>query len=318
MTLPDPPSPRKARRRWLWFPWTLFLLLVVGWTAGWFWLRIEAADRMDASAEALRKAGYTVEWKSRTLGGFPFRLDIALTDVRVAEPSGWGLSAPRLKGEAFVYAIDHWIAVAPEGLTLDRPIGGPVTITGPVLRASLAGFEERPPRISFEGVDLTFTPAPGAQPFFLQSAQKLELHTRAGPDDQGAVLLRAEGAQARLPGLLERIADGRPVSLTWDMILSRMSGFSGRDWRTSASAWSASGGTITVRKASLTAGDAVLEARTGALTVGTDGRVQGRLDADLRQAAQALGMPIASAGVSFAAGQTFLGPLPIAPAPRIY
>lgn len=324
MTLPDSPPPRKARRRWLWFPWTLFVLLVVGWSAGWFWLRIEAQDRMDTTARILREAGYTVEWKSRSVGGFPFRLDVALTDVKVAEPSGWGISAPKLKGEAFVYAMDHWIAVAPEGLTLQRPEGGPVDIRGPVLRASLAKFDEHPPRISFEGTELTFTPSSGGQPFFLQRAERLELHTRSGPDDQGGVLLRIEGARAHLPGLLARLADGRPVSLTWDMVLSKMSAFDGRDWPTSARRWSASGGTVKVQRASLTAGDAMLEARSGALRVGPDGRVQGTLDLDLRRAAKALDtmtgglLPIASAGVSFEHGQTFLGPLPIASAPRVY
>ena len=94
----------------------------------------------------------------------------------------------------------------------------------------------------------------------------------------------------------------------------------------------------------LTAGEAVISARSGALTVGPDGRVRGALQAELREApasvgdlaqggaitpeavmaaaasamAQRAGGGVAQTGLTFDAGQTFLGPLPVGPAPRIY
>lgn len=328
MTVPERAPARKPRRRWLWFPWLLALIAVGAWSAGWFWLKGETLARMDAGARALDEAGYTLTWKDRTVSGFPFRLDVDATDVRIAEPSGWALAFPRLETEAFIYRLDHWMVVAPDGVVMTRPIGGPVAIGGQALRASLAGFDRQTPRISVEGQDLTFRPGSGAQPFMLQSAERLELHLRPGPDDQGAVLLRVEGARAVLPGLLARLAEDRPVSLTWDMILSKMSGFSGYDWPTAARRWSAAGGTATVQQATLQAGPALLVGKTGALRIDPQGRVEGSLEVDLKKASDALntmsggmipsGFGFAQATLTFAGGETSLGPLRIAPAPRVY
>jgi len=112
------------------------------------------------------------------------------------------------------------------------------------------------------------------------------------------------------------------------MILSKMSAMEGRDWRSMVRSWAAAGGTATLRNASLTAGGAVLSAHGGALSVGDDGRVEGGLDVDLRKAGEALSdmsggvIPpqagFAGATLTFEGGQTILGPLPIAPAPRVY
>jgi hypothetical protein len=328
MTLHDQDAPRKPSRRALYIPWILLVVLAVAWSAGWFWLRTEARERMDAGAAELRAAGYTVSWSDRTFGGYPFRIDSNLTNFQIGEPSGWSISAPSIRAEAFVYKLGHWVAYAPDGVVLNRPIGGPVTIKGKALRASLSGIHDTVPRVAIEGANLTFIPAQGAQPYLLRSADHLDLHLRPGPQDQGAVLLKVDGARALLPGLLSRIAQDDPVSIDIEMILSKMSAMEGRDWRSMVRSWAAAGGTATLRNASLTAGGAVLTAHGGALSVGDDGRVEGGLDVDLRKAGEALSdmsggvIPpqagFAGANLTFEGGQTILGPLPIAPAPRVY
>jgi hypothetical protein len=328
MTLHDQDDRRQPSRRALYLPFILLLVLAVAWTFGWFWLRGQARERMDAGANELRTAGYTVSWDDRTFGGYPFRIDSNLTNFKIAEPSGWGVSAPEIRAEAFVYALDHWVAVAPQGVTLHRPIGGPLVIKGQALRASLADIEADTPRIAVEGAGLTFTPGPGAQPYLLQSTETLKLHIRPGPQDQGAVLLNVKNARARLPGLMARIAQDEPVDINLELILSKMSALDGSNWRSMVQSWSGAGGTASLRNATLTVGGAVLSATGGALSVGNDGRVEGGLDVDLRKAGEAIsdmsgGMippqaGFAGATLRFEGGQTILGPLPIAPAPRVY
>ena len=61
---------------------------------------------MDAAVETLRAAGYEVSWKDRGIGGYPFRLNVTLTDARVRDRSGWALEAPRLEAQAFMHAPD--------------------------------------------------------------------------------------------------------------------------------------------------------------------------------------------------------------------
>jgi hypothetical protein len=347
MSLHDLPTPRKRSRLGLFMPFTLALLLALLWTAGWLWLRGEARVRMDAGVEMLKRAGYEVSWKDRTIGGYPFRLNITLTDARVREPSGWALEAPRLESQAYVHDPTTWVIAATEGATFVRPTKGPVKVAGKLIRASLSHLANTPPNFSFEGVGLTFQPAPGAQPFGLSAADRVEFHLRQAPaevGDEGGVWLSVMNGRAQLSGLLGRIAGDGPVSLTWDSTLSKVSAFRGPDWPAAVRNWTAAGGQMTVRRAGLTAGKALIGAKSGELTVGSDGRLRGVLDVTLREAPRALSVmgergvipperaaaaatvataregagDIAAVTLNFEAGQTTLGPVAIAPAPKVY
>jgi hypothetical protein len=200
------------------------------------------------------------------------------------------------------------------------------------------------PRFSFEGTKLSFAPAAGAQPFALSAAEKVEFHLRPGPDDQAALFFKVDAGKARLSGLFARIADDKPISISWDSTLSKVSAFKGADWPQAVRDWTTAGGRMTVRQAGITAGDAVIGAQSGTLSVGYDGRLNGSLDVNLRQAPKALGAmaetgvirpeaamaasavaaarqgsdDVARANVTFQAGQTTLGPVAIGPAPKVY
>jgi hypothetical protein len=344
MSLPDQPPPRKFRRLGLYLPFAAALILAIAWSGLWLWARNEATTRMDAAVAGLKEAGYDISWKSRSVGGYPFRLNIALTEARVREPSGWGLDAPLFEGQSQMHAPGHWMLAAPQGLTFVRPTGGPVTMKGEMIRASLKDLDKHPPSFSFQGSNLTFQPAAGAQPFGLTAAKLVEFHLRPGPDDEGGVFVRVDEGRARLSGLFGRIAGDKPVSIVWNSTLSKMSAFRGADWPTSVRAWSDAGGAMSVRQAGVTAGEAVLGSNSGTLTVGADGRLRGMLDATLRQAPMALGAmgqtgvirpeaaeaaaavatarqgtgDAARATLYFQAGQTTLGPVAIGPSPKIY
>ena len=101
---------------------------------------------------------------------------------------------------------------------------------------------------------------------------------------------------------------------------------------------------MNVREAGLTAGDALIGAKAGALSVSSDGRLSGALEVTLRQAPRALSVmgdtgvipqpnaeaaravaqarqgagETATATITFQAGQTTLGPVAIGPAPKVY
>jgi hypothetical protein len=344
MSVPDPTPARKPNRWGLYAPFLLVLVAIAAWSGAWLWLRGQTAARMDAGVAAAQQAGYRITWKARVIGGYPFRLDVTLTDASLREPSGWALDAPRIEAEAYAYAPTSWLIAATQGLTFVRPEGGPVAVKGELIRASLSHFAARPPSFSFEGVKLAFEPAGGARPFWLAAADRVEFHLRAGPDDEGGVFASVAGGRTRPGGLFARIAGDRPVSLEWNSTLSRMSAFAGRDWPDAVRRWSAAGGRMSVRKASLIAGEAQAAVTSGTLGVGRDGRLVGTLDANLRQAPRALAV-MAEAGVmppetaqtaalvaqarqdrtdlarttiDFQAGRTTLGPVAVGPAPKVY
>jgi hypothetical protein len=343
MSVPDPLPPRKPRRLGLYLPFILLLVVVLVWSGVWFKARMTLGDRLDAEASALRAAGYEVAWATRSIGGYPFRLDVTLTDARIRDPSGWAVSTPRLEAEANMLSPGHWIMAAPQGATFTRPIGGSVEVKGDLIRASLSSLDKTPPAFSFEGVKLAFQPAPGAQPFGLTAANRVEFHLRHGPDDQGGIFFKVEGGKARLSGLFGRVAGDKPVAMSWNSTLSRISAFRGANWPQAVRAWSDAGGQIQVRDAGITAGEAVLGVQPGTLSVGPDGRLQGTLELTLRQApktiaaladtgkispeaAQAAGAVAAArqegettrAALTFQAGQATFGPVAVAPAPRVY
>lgn len=344
MSLPDPTPPRKPRRLGLYLPFVALGVLVIAWSVAWVWARGQVQTRMDAATAGLAQAGYQLAWKDRTIGGYPFRMDVTLTEVRLREPSGWGLEAPRIEGEAFMHALGSWLIAAPDGITFVRPLGGPVAVHGQLIRASLTHIAQRPPSFSFEGVKLSFAPQPGAQPFALTAADRVEFHLRAGPDGEGGVFARVDNGKARLSGLFARVAGDKPVSMVWNSTLSRMSAFSGRDWASAVRHWADAGGAMTVRQAGITAGDAVVGANSGSLGVDHSGRLSGVLDLTLRQAPRALGAmgetgviaPEAAqaatlvaqarqgagdavqATLNFQAGRTTFGPVALGDAPRIY
>jgi hypothetical protein len=343
MSMPDPHSARKPRRLGLYLPFVVLLVAVVAWTGYWLWARGELSRRLDAAVAGLAAQGYEVAWKERTIGGYPFRLDVTLAGVGAREPSGWALQAPRIEAEAPAYSPDSWMIAASDGLTFVRPEGGPVAVSGRLIRASLTHLASRPPSLSFEGVDLAFRPEPGARPFGLTAASRVEFHLRAGPDDQGGAFFDLEGGQAQLSGLFARIAEGKPVSMSWNSTLSNMSAFAGRDWPDAVRRWSDAGGRMTVRSAALIAGDALLKADGGTLGVAPGGRVQGVLNVSLRQAPKGLSAmaetgliapdaaqaaatvaqadrsgDLAHGAVHFEAGRTTFGPVALGPAPKVY
>ena len=102
-------------------------------------------------------------------------------------------------------AAGCWLIATPEGLTVVRPQGGPVKVGGKLIRASLSHLSNLPPNVSFEGVDMTFEPGPGARPFSLSAAERVEVHLRQAPaavGDEGGVWLSVTKGRAQLAGLL--------------------------------------------------------------------------------------------------------------------
>jgi len=316
MTLPDPASGRKRRRSGIATPFILLLLVAVVWSGYWWWLRGEAVRRMDDMARQLAAQGYQMTWDQRTVGGFPFRLDIDVANLRLAEPSGWSLTAPTVKSEAYAYAVNHWVIVAPQGLTFTRPDGGAVIVRGEALRASLTDFGQRPPRIAIEGLNLTFSPEAGAKPYFLSAARQLNLRLMQGPDNQAGLLLHVGGARMALQGLAARAVEDGPVDFDLNLTATGTDRFSGGDWKSAARAWGEAGGRILVRKAVISGGAVKLEARSGVLRPDANGQLEGELNAtlgDLTGTGQSL-----EGVVSLKNGEAKLGPLPIGPSPRLY
>jgi hypothetical protein len=331
VTTPDSPSPRAPRRLGLFAPFILALLLAAAVAADWEATRRAILERMTAARTAGAIGNLSFGYEQARLYGFPFRLDLNLVGPRLAEPSGWGLSATRLKAEAYLFSPTHWVVVAPEGVTLTRRGAGPLVIEGKALRASVSDLAARPPRISVEGLDLTFSTPPGARPFPLLSAAGLHVHTRAGPGNQGALYFGIEDGRPIGVGRLADLAGGSPVSLTVDGIWNHSEAMTGPDWPAMLRRWSRAGGRFDVRRLAFSAGPASISVTSGALGADPGGRLSGDLSATLVQAprlsAAASGKPpppevgwerTIVLPLDFQRGRARLGPLVLGRAPRLF
>jgi hypothetical protein len=303
-----PAPPRKPRRLGLWIPWGIAAVLAVGWSLWWLVAMHATVAAMDGAAAKLRAAGWHVSWAGRRTGGYPFRLDVDFSGLQVADPSGWAIATPLLKTEAYAFAPDHWVFFVPATLDVARPMDGAINVAARVLRGSISGWDQSPPRIALEGDDLTFTPAPGAAPLLLAGAHNIEAYTRPGPDDQGAAYLQIDGGQAAPGGWLAALAGGGPVSLKADVTFNHVSGFRGPGWRDALTAWSHGGGAIDLGHLTLTVGRQSFAAQSDAFTVGDDGRLAGQLALTAPQ-------PLT---LQFKQGGVWLGSAQVAPAPALF
>ena len=231
--------------------------------------------------------------------------------VRMAGPGSLAAGTPAV---AFDRAAG--LASSDAGVVLTRPQGGVVRITGDALRASLSEPRAHPPRITIEGANLRFEPGPGAKPYLLSAARKLDVALRAGPDDQAAFLFHAEGARLNLQGLAGRIADQGEGTIDWTLVFTRAGALHGRDWPHALKSWADAGGVLHVDDASLQVGQAVLKTTGGSLSLQADGRLKGSLPASLK-AVGGSGQTI-KGDVSLSNGEAMQGPLRIGPAPKLF
>jgi hypothetical protein len=347
MTLPDLPATRKPpSRAWLFGPYVALLIAIVAWSGFWVWARGQVVRQLDA-ARAATGPGPRVAWSHEHVGGYPFRIEVILDDVRASEPSGWALSAQQVRAETYAYVLKHWVAYAPNGVVLTRPGGaGDVVVTGQAVRASV--IVEGPGQAEFaaEGLKLAFAPAPGARPFPLSAVDHIDAHTRPAAGQAGATefLIQVQGAHLAGASALARVAGGQPLSAAAHGTASDTQGLAALDWPGLARAWSAAGGRIALEDGWITAGPVNLNVKSADLGVGADGRLNGRLTLNLAQApgnlaafakagvvspqmaagggeivsARRAADPNAGADLTFQNGTATFGPIAFGRAPRIY
>lgn len=325
--MPHTDSPRKPPRRfWLFAPYVLALAVMLGWSLAWLAISHGLSQRLDDQAARLRAHGWTVAWDHRRLGGYPFRLELDLDGLRLADPSGWALATPQLHAEAYAYAPGRWVMAAPQGVALTRPRRGTVMVSGPVLRASVQVHDGAAPDVAVEGQSLVLTAQPGAAPLPVTGCQRLGLYMRPLPSDQAEVQLQLSGATPAQGGLLARLNSGRPLDLVWDQGLTEVSALKGPTWRTAVDAWSAAGGALTSAHGQVSAADFRLDLGADRLTADPQGRLRGKVKLDLSHAGAApelLGPAAALASLfktslNLSDGGLWLGPFRIGAAPKLY
>lgn len=327
--------------------WAAVIALAV-WT-GWWWLASTAHKQAWALwLEDRADAGWVAEYDALTVRGFPNRLDTTISGLQLADPaSGWAWSAPIFQVLSLSYKPNHVIAVWPERQRVSSP-GGTAEVTAETLRGSLVfvpGTDLALDRMQLEIADLVIETPDGRA--VLDVAHFATRRSVAGmaPANSHDIGLDITGLRLPLPvklnldptGLLpDRFETAHlDMSVAYDAPWDRHA-IEGRKPQPRA---------ISLKKLALSWGDLTLNAR-GNLEVDRSGYPNGDITIKARNWQQILKVLVAAeilppdlaaqirsglgllAGLSgdprsidiplsFAGGQTFIGPIPLGPAPRL-
>ena len=337
-------APRKARRHWILAPYILVVLVAAAWSAYWFTARGKIERGFDEQATILRQRGYDIGWAERSVSGFPFRFYVTVKQPKIVEPGGWGLSASFLEAEAAAYDPKLVVLNAPQGVTLRRPDGRAYAVKGEALRMSVGGYSSTPPRISIEGVKLAVRSAAGGASPPLPAIERFEAHLRPAANDRAQLFVRIDRATVAGEGLFARVAGDDPVTIGLEGELSPASALAGKSGPDLVRRWAEVGGGLDIDQGGISAGQSMLSLNKSRITADAEGRATGELSLSLTRASDgmtalgaigvlphetaaaaaglaALRSPTGSAfnaTLTFDGGRTFIGPLPIGAAPRLY
>ncbi|MBN8979733.1 MAG: DUF2125 domain-containing protein [Rhizobiales bacterium] len=180
----------KRRSRWQLFAAPLFLLLAaIGWSAFWFYAASQVDQKFDGWKQREAKSGRTYDCASKSVAGFPFRMEVTCADpvvTLVSQTPDQAASGVKLKAQlksilvlAQIYDPTKIIADF-TGPAIVAAGGEPASYAAnwSVGRASVAGLPLVPQRVAFVFDNPSLDRINGGAQLPLFRANHLELHTR--------------------------------------------------------------------------------------------------------------------------------------------
>lgn len=304
--------------------------LALGYGAYWYAVGGMIRDGISQWAEVLRAEGLEVAYEDLTVGGFPGRFVITLTQPTLARP-GWRWSAPRLIAEACFFTLDCITVTLPKTQRLDVERSGEaieLTLGGGI--AHLALIDGALARLAFEAEGMILVTPRGL--FSLAAIEGLirrrsETGLAVEFDGRGLVLPTGVnpvlGREIAALGVTASLDEDLPKGLSSDALV----------------AWSAAGGVVEIERLDLEWG-AVAVAAKGTLTLDEERRPEAAFSAEITgygglldalaesgrmkprdasfaktflnlMAKKSSGRRVVKAAVTAQNGKLFVGPLPL-------
>jgi hypothetical protein len=294
------------RRRPLWrlfFMPVLLLIAAAAWSAFWFY----SASRVDQTADAWRaqeaRSGRIYDCASRSVAGYPFRLEVRCDGVSVSlvsQTAGQAATQTPITaklGEILVVSQIY------QPKLLIAEFTAPATIAGPGLpsmianwskaRSSVVGLPDVPQRISLVFDDPSIDRTDISPPTPLARAKHVELHGRlvdgsapGHPDIETVLRIEQGSVQEVHPLLVE------PFDAEVRTILTGLKDFSPKPWPERFREIQAAGGHVEIVQSRIQQGDLIAVA-SGSLGLSAEGR----LDGELQMTVAGLDKVIAALGI---------------------
>jgi hypothetical protein len=273
------------RSRWgLYIAPILLLIAAIAWTAFWFF----AASQVDVQADAWRaheaKSGRIYDCAKRSVGGFPFRLEIACDSPSVTLTSQTAQATNQLKAKldqilvvAQVYDPQHVIAEFSGPAAITDQGGQSFAASWKLGRASVFGLPDIPQRASvvFDSPSLARVDRSMQVP--LAEAGHVELHGRladGSPKDAPVIETVLEINKGVIRGLHPLLAD--PFDADVRALVTGLKDLTPKPWPARFREIQAAGGHVEIVKSRIQQGDLIAVA-AGTLGLSPAGRLDGEL-----------------------------------------
>jgi len=294
-------APRRTKRWRIFIAPAALLIIAVAWSAFWFF----AASQVDVQADAWRaheaQSGRDYDCARRSVGGFPFRLEVTCEGASVALKSqAAGQSATPVTAKlgqilvvAQVYDPKRVIAEFASPATLSDGQGQSFAASWGLGHASIAGLPFTPERASIEFNDAKLERIDQSVQVPLANAKHIELHGRiaqGSTSDHPAIESALEINQGSIQGVHPLLA--APFDLDVHAIVSGLKDLSPKPWPVRFRELQAAGGHVEIVQSRIQQGDLVGLA-TGTLGLTANGGIEGELQmtvAGIEKVISALGI----------------------------
>ena len=283
-----PDITQAPRRRPLWRLFIMPAVLVVAaaaWSAFWFYAASEVGVRADAWRAQEAKAGRVYDCGSRSVAGFPFRLEVRCDDASVSLVSQTaGSQAPFTAklGEILVVAqiYDPKLLIAefkaPAAIS-DRGQPPSLMVNWSKGRSSVFGLPAVPQRVSLVFDDPSIDRVNASVPTPLARAKSVELHGRiadGSPADHPVIETVLQIAGGSIQDVHPLLA--APFNADVRTKLSGLQDFSPKPWPARFRELQAAGGHVEIEQSRIEQGDLIAVA-AGTLSLNANGRIEGEL-----------------------------------------
>lgn len=280
----DGAGKRRGSRFWLFAPFGLFALVVVGWSAAWFLISDRVASELDAVVARERDLGRDWDCAERSISGFPFRIEIGCASLVFTRGDGASFALGRSRATAQVYQPRHVIFEIAGPM---RGGDGSTLVEGDweLLQGSVRGLGRGDEQVSayavsprLRAVAPRFAALGGAP--VEASADRLEIHARPSPGlapERGALDIVLRAGQAASQALDGLTGDRAPADVEIQARATYLRGLPSGEPRDMAAIWRDRGGRLDLALFDVAKGNARIQLR-GDLALDALLRLEGRIE----------------------------------------
>ena len=158
------------------------ILLIVGWSAGWYFVAGKIETAISDTKTKLADKGRDIECTNQEVNGFPFRISLNCDEVRYADDvTGVVFEAGELRTAAQTYQPNKAIVELKSPASLTLPNGDRFNTSWKSMRSSLKAGLSGPENLSLQGKQVVLIPAKRAK--HTMRITDMQLHGRQSGDN---------------------------------------------------------------------------------------------------------------------------------------